>query len=195
MHICGVILSGGKSSRMGTNKSLLKLGNQTVIEHIANELQTYTDEVIVIANEPSVYKFLNLEIYSDRYIDKGPLAGFETAMYHKNADAFIIAACDMPLISGKVYEYLLNQLEYYDAVVPVFDDQLHPLSGIYKKNVLPKIQGNLNKDVRKVKSFFDDVHVNFIHDFGQISDELLQRHFFNMNKPSHYEEAKSLWLV
>ncbi|OZU90162.1 molybdenum cofactor guanylyltransferase [Virgibacillus indicus] len=195
MRTCGVILSGGKSSRMGTTKSLLKLGERTVIEHIIEEVQSCTDEVCIVSNQPSLYRFLNKNIYTDRYKDKGPLAGFEAAMYHNDADVFVFAACDMPFINGEVYKYLLKQLNEYDAVVPVYNDQLHPLSGVYKRDVLPNIQEQLDKDLLKVKGFFEHIKVHYIKDFGDISEKILEMHFFNMNTPSHYEQAKFLMLV
>lgn len=195
MRACGVILSGGRSSRMGTNKSLLKLGESTVIEQIIDEVQSCTDEICIISNQPQDYRFLNKTIYTDRYKDKGPLAGIESALYHSNADVFVFAACDMPFINREVYKYLLNSLKGYDAVVPAYDDQLHPLSGIYTKNILPKIQGQLDKDQLKVKGFFDQIKVNYIKDFDDISDSVLEKHFFNMNTPPHYEHAKFLMLV
>lgn len=116
MKTCGVVLSGGKSSRMGTNKSLLMINNKKVIEHIVDELEKFTDKVVLITNEPKLYSFLQLETYSDRYIDKGPLAGLEAALHYVEADIFLITACDMPFIDEQVYTYLLKQLDNYDEI-------------------------------------------------------------------------------
>ena len=65
--ITGVILAGGKSSRMGVNKSFLKLGNQTIIERIVDLMKSIFSEVIIITNTPDEYKFLNLPLYEDIY--------------------------------------------------------------------------------------------------------------------------------
>lgn len=192
MNICGVVLSGGKSSRMGTNKSLLAIDNKPVIAHILEEIHKCSDEVVIIANQPSMYKFLGVKQFSDRYINKGPLAGLETALYHVDANIFIFTACDMPFINKTVYHYLLQQLAHYDAVVPIYNNQMHPLSGIYKKNALPHIQAQIEKGDLKVKSFFEYVNTIYVRDFGNLSDELLQKHFFNMNDPVQYEKAKRL---
>ena len=195
MNTCGVILSGGKSSRMGTNKSLLKLGEKTVIEYITEEVQSCTEDICIISNQPTLYHFLNRTVFTDRYKDKGPLGGFEAAMYHNNADVFVFAACDMPFVNKNVYRCLLKQLKTYDAVVPVYNDQLHPLSGIYKKKVLPIIQQQLDNDLLRIKGFFEHIKVHYIKNFGDIPEKILKRHFFNMNTPEHYEKAKSFRLV
>jgi molybdopterin-guanine dinucleotide biosynthesis protein A len=191
MKVCGVILSGGKSSRMGTNKSLLPIKDKTAIEWISAELNTCTDKVVLIANAQEPYLFLHLETYGDRYTDKGPLAGLESALYHIDAPLFVIAACDMPFVNSEVYNYLLEQLGDHDAVVPIYNNQIHPLAAIYRKNVLPKIQHQLKQNNLKVRGFFNQIKVNYICDFPTISTEILEKHFFNINNPAQYEEAKN----
>lgn len=190
MNSCGVILSGGKSSRMGTNKSLLKLEGVPVIQLIANKLQVCSDEVCVVTNDHTSYDFLDLDLYSDRYLDKGPLAGLEAALYHVDADIYITAACDMPFVSNLVYNYLIQSLGDFDAVIPVYNERMHPLSGVYGKNILPKIQRQLDNDIRKVRGLFDHINVNYVSDFDEIPAHILSKHFFNMNNPEQYEEAK-----
>src|SRR5699024_11513610 len=106
-----VLLSGGKSSRMGTNKSLIKLDENPVISHIIEEMQTLTDDVFIITNDPQIYTFTGLSMFSDRYKGKGPLAGLESAFYHIPSDVFLIAACDMPVIHHRAYMYLIKLLD------------------------------------------------------------------------------------
>src|SRR5690625_6759771 len=107
MNTCGVILSGGKSSRMGTNKSLLTIDNQPVIQKISEELKQCNDEVIVVSNQLETYNFLGVKKIIDRLTDKGPWPGLETVLYHVNADVYMFVACDMHFISSEVYKFLL----------------------------------------------------------------------------------------
>src|SRR5699024_10949466 len=139
MQICGVILAGGKSSRMGRNKTVLPLNNQSVIQILTKELEQIADKIVIIANEKELYDFLGNDIYSDNYKDKGPLAGLESAMSHIDAELFVIAAADMPFINKDIYNYLLSMEDGYDAVIPKYDGFLHPLAGIYRKTTLPII--------------------------------------------------------
>ncbi len=188
----GIILSGGKSARMGSNKSLLTVKGKPVIQHIAEEMQSCNKKVAVIANNPDIYRFLGVRVISDRYSGKGPLAGIETALYHTNADAVMLAACDMPFINRDVYRYLLRNLNGFDAVVPVFGNYTHPLSGIYKKHILETITDQINKNNLQVKSVFEYIRVNYIYDFANLNKKTLQMHFFNMNTPDQYKEAEHL---
>lgn len=193
MQICGVILAGGKSSRMGKNKALLDINGKPVIEIIKSELSTCTDQVIIISNQPEEYQFLQVPIYSDRYPGEGPLAGIESALYHVDTEWFFITACDMPFIQAEVFQYLYEQSSGYDAVVPIYEGQIHPLSSLYHRSVLPVIQQQLNKQQRQVKSFFDLICVNYVKDFN-LPKTILDRHFFNMNRPEEYQQAKSISL-
>ncbi|GAA0611243.1 molybdenum cofactor guanylyltransferase [Virgibacillus siamensis] len=190
MNPFGIILSGGKSSRMGTDKSLLPLGNKLVIEHIATKMKGITSQQAIITNTPEKYAFLNMEKYSDRHPGKGPLAGLESALYHIDAPVFVCAACDMPYISAEVYNRLLHELGHYDAVVPVYNKRIHPLSGIYTRGILPLIQQQLERDQLKVKDVFRFINVYYADNFTGIAKDTLKKHFFNMNHPGQYEEAK-----
>ncbi|HEY4602466.1 MAG TPA: molybdenum cofactor guanylyltransferase [Cerasibacillus sp.] len=191
MDICSVILAGGESSRMGTNKALLKLNNEIVIEKIFNELQQLSSRVYIVANEKKIYDFLNIPIISDRFYGKGPLAGIETALYHAAEDVIVISPCDTPFIHKEIYRYLVDELKTYDAVIPYYDNQPQPLSGIYKKRILPIIQEQLQNDELRIRSFFSKINVKYVHDFGHISDLIIEKHFFNMNDPEAYSRAKT----
>ncbi|TXL67814.1 molybdenum cofactor guanylyltransferase [Cerasibacillus terrae] len=191
MDVCCVALSGGKSSRMGTNKSLLLLNNKTVIEKIINELHDISCHVYLVTNEPVIYQFLQIPLIRDRYKEKGPLAGIETAFYHIDASIFVFSPCDTPFISSSIYRYLLKQIGDKDAVIPVYNGQIHPLSGIYRKKVLPNIQRQIEQNKLRVKDFVNNIDVKYVDDFDYIPDKVLAKHFFNMNDPDAYEKAKS----
>jgi len=191
MTTCGVILAGGKSSRMGENKALLDIGNQTSIEKIYNELKQVVDEVVIIANEPSIYDFLNIPIYQDRYLDKGPLAGIESAMYHKSVhEQYVMVACDAPFINKDVLSYLLKRINKYDAVIPSYDGQIHPLSGVYSRRIYNVLHEQLKNDELKIRLLFNLIRTRYIEEFDNFSEEILTNHFFNMNYPNQYRWAR-----
>jgi len=83
--ITAIILSGGKSTRMGTNKSLLKIDDKTIIERLRDLLQNIFEDVILITNDPDDYQFLGLPIYEDVFRHRGPLAGIHSGL--KNSQA------------------------------------------------------------------------------------------------------------
>lgn len=189
---CSVVLAGGSSSRMGTNKSLLPLQNKLVIEHIIEELQHLSGYTVINANNPELYHFLGLPVVQDRFPGEGPLAGLEAALSQLDADVFFVSACDTPFISKQIYCYLYNQLKDFDAIVPIFEGKMHPLSGIYKKSVHSKIRHQLEIGQRKIRLLFDHINVKYVDQFDGISNEVLEKHFFNMNDQSQYRQAKHI---
>ena len=192
MHIQGVILAGGKSTRMGTDKALLSLHNKKVVEHIIEEMKNITPDIIIISNQPELYESYGYPIYKDRYKDKGPLAGLETAFYHMKGDIAVITPCDTPFIQHAIYEDLLRNIQPYDAVVPKYNGRLHPLAGVYRRSVHPFIETCIQNNQLQVKSFFDKIDVLYQEDFNMVNDSLLEKHFFNMNTVEEFNEAKRL---
>lgn len=192
MDICAVILCGGQSTRMGTNKSLLEINNQKVIDILVEELKQITDSTILIANDKAPYEYLNLPIYKDRYLDSGPLAGIEAAMHHVESKSYLFAACDMPFINKDIYKYLFQFLGDVDAVVPKYEGRVHPLASIYQRTCLPIIQEKLEEGDFRVRSFYDEINIKYVEDFDSFDSFDVKKHFFNMNNPTQYKEAKDL---
>lgn len=80
--ITGIILAGGKSKRMGLNKSFLKVGEVTMIERTTELMKSLFERVILITNTPDEYKFLGIEMFEDIYKNVGPLAGIHSGLSH-----------------------------------------------------------------------------------------------------------------
>lgn len=189
------ILAGGKSTRMGKDKSLLDINGRSVIEKIFIKTQELCKDTIIIANEQEKYQFLNAKIYQDRYPGKGPLSGLESALFYTDSDYVLVSACDTPFISNNVYQFLIGILEkepQLDAVVPKFKNKLHPLSGIYHRRILKDIQCCIAKNDLRVISFFQEIEYRLVEEFDNINNKELDLHFFNMNHPDEYEWAKNL---
>ncbi|WP_430785642.1 molybdenum cofactor guanylyltransferase [Virgibacillus flavescens] len=189
---CSVILAGGLSTRMGTNKALLPLKNKLVIGHITEEMKLLSSKTVIISNDPGPYCFLGLPVIQDNYLDQGPLAGLEAALKRIEVDYFLVSACDTPFISKNVYQLLYSHLKEADAVVPIYQKKIHPLSGIYHKRIHSAIQHQLDAGHRKIKTLFENINVRYVENFHGISDKELEKHFFNMNDKSQYQQAKLL---
>ena len=141
----GIILAGGQSSRMGTNKALLQLNGKTVIEGMVEKLENIVDETIIVTNHLEDYEFLHLPMIEDKRKGKGPLAGIEAGLEATKTERNLIVACDMPFISVELGQYLLSCLEEYQAAVPEISGQLHPLFAAYRKDILEAVTQSLKK--------------------------------------------------
>ncbi len=189
--LTGVILAGGKSSRMGVNKSFLKLGNQTIIERIVDLMKSIFSEVIIITNTPDEYKFLNLPLYEDIYKWKGPLAGIHSALTHSQTEKIFVLSCDVPLMSKEMIEYIIEYKSDKSIVFCETAGYHQPLVGVYSKKILNDIDNFISKNEMNDKSFHQfltivDAEIIHPEKLSFYKDEI----FFNVNRPEDYEYLK-----
>lgn len=149
MHnaITAIILSGGKSSRMGTNKALLKIGDKTIIERVRDQMQQIFKDVVLITNTPEEYKFLDLPIYEDIYKHKGPLAGIHSGLLNSSTDTNFIISCDLPLITKEMIEYLIAFKTNKLITVARANGYIQQLAGKYFKECLVTAEKILKEQV------------------------------------------------
>jgi molybdenum cofactor guanylyltransferase len=189
-----IILAGGKSSRMGTNKALLTFQGQTLIERTKDALEETFDDIILVTNEQAAYEFLNIKMASDFYENAGPLAGFHAGLSQSRNEANFFVACDMPFLSMELASFLLAKLGTYDAVVPIVFGKIHPLFSVFKKNTVEEVIICIEAGQRRIKDLLSRLNVLYITegDITFLNDYKLDQAFYNMNKPTDYEQAKKI---
>lgn len=192
MAVSGIILAGGRSSRMGRDKSLLELNNETIIERTVRELKDVTDEIVIASNSNMKYGLPGITEVPDIYPGRGPLAGLHAGLAAvKNQYAFVIS-CDMPFFIKELAIFLLTKRDSYDVVVPRVQGWLQPLCAVYSRQCLEPIEGCLRADIRKVYQFYRQVKVleleeDTLRQFGNL-DKL----FLNLNTSDQYQLLKKL---
>lgn len=194
METTGIILAGGKSSRMGTNKALLEINGKTVIENVVRELHRVVNNIIIVTNSFDEYEFLNLPMVKDKWVGMGPLAGIEAGLRASHTEKNLLVACDMPFISAKLGSILLQELNEYQAVVPEISGQLHPLFAAYRKEVQKEAQKSLELEQLRIRGIFRNIHVKIMDDteLKKCGFQVKETDIFNMNHPSEYEKAKDM---
>jgi molybdopterin-guanine dinucleotide biosynthesis protein A len=155
--VCAVVLAGGKSSRMGFNKALLKVEGAPLIRILIDRILPITKRIIISSNDTADYQFLNFPVIPDRYQDYGPLAGLHAAMLEYVAPLYLVLACDLPNLQTQVMQNLLASAEGFDAAIPRSrDGRAHPLCAVYRRTCLPIIENALQRGEKKVISTFLD---------------------------------------
>ncbi|WP_449620133.1 molybdenum cofactor guanylyltransferase [Robertmurraya sp. Marseille-Q9965] len=194
METTGIILAGGKSSRMGTNKALLEINGKTVIEKICDELDSIVNNIIIVTNSFEEYQFLGRKMVEDTWREMGPLAGIHAGLSASETERNLIVACDMPFISAELGTILLGQLSVYDAVVPNISSQLHPLFAAYRKDVKKEVEKALEKNKLRIRGIFQNLHVKMLDEteLRKLNYDLDEADIFNMNHPNEYEQAKAI---
>src|ERR1035437_11191089 len=138
-HLTGFILAGGKSKRMGTNKSLLKIGELTIIERVVNLMKDLFKEVILITNQSEEFSFLRLPMQEDIHKNTGPLAGIHSALVHTITDKNFIISCDMPLMTAGVVKYLIKYPTDKLITIARADNYVQQLCGVYNRSLISYI--------------------------------------------------------
>ena len=200
--ITGIILSGGKSTRMGENKSLMKIGKQTIIEYVKDLMQSLFSKVILITNDPDEYTFLKLEMYKDIYFRMGPLAGIHSGLTHSSTDNNFIISCDIPLMTQEMIKYLLDYKTNKPITIAKADGFIQQLCGAYNKSCLQFsdniLSFNINDEGRneiqkkrgcKVLGLIDIVGAEIIE--AESLPFYKKDMFFNMNRRADYENILS----
>ncbi|CCO08968.1 molybdenum cofactor guanylyltransferase [Desulforamulus hydrothermalis] len=190
-NFAAVILAGGSSRRMQTNKALLQINGKSIMQIIIDRLTPYFKEVIIISNQPQVYARFGLPVYSDIFLNQGPLAGIHSGLTHISSAGAFFTACDMPFIDPRLAWQLTQLLHSYQGVVPRLGAFLQPLYAAYSKECLPAVEKSLQNGQPKITSFYQWVNINYF-DFAQHPEYNWDRIFFNVNTPSDYQQITGI---
>lgn len=177
-----IILAGGKSSRMGTEKGMLSINDQTMLEHICKQLRGTFSQILISAGDAEKYSFAGFEVVRDKTPGQGPLMGIASALEASANEINFVVACDIPHIEMDCVRKMLTEARGADIVVPTTGDKKYePLFAIYRKSALDAIKRTLRKGERKISEVFDKCEVKYI-DLGK-ADWLI-----NINTLAEYEE-------
>jgi molybdopterin-guanine dinucleotide biosynthesis protein A len=195
--ITGIILCGGKSSRMQTNKALLKLGDKAVVQIILSEMKRVFNRVIISANECDDFSFLNIPLIKDIQVNRGPLSVIFSTLKASKTQKNFVTTCDLPLIKHQVVNYLININSTKEIVIPTINGIPERLFGIYNTSVIKIIEGifSMSGTDKSIKGSVYDLHQRTSVELIEI-DHLpfySENMFLNMNAPEDYELIKNIY--
>ncbi len=197
--ITGIILSGGKSTRMGENKSLLMLNGKTIIEHVVEKMRGLFSKVILITNQPDEYGFLGIEMFEDVFKFKGPLAGIHSGLVNSRTEKNFVISCDLPLMTKEMIIFIVDHKIEKPITVTKADGFIQQLCGVYAKKCIPICEellakeeptprhGSVHKSKCKVLQLLEIADAEIL-DAEKIP---CYQHgmFLNMNRKEDYEKA------
>lgn len=199
----GVILAGGKNSRIGLNKAFLEIGGKRIIDRTVEIYKKIFDEILIITNTPEDYQYLTesvilseaknlkLKIYTDLIPNRGSLGGIYTGLHYAKSNYAFFSACDMPFLNKEVIRHIIKGVKDYDIIVPYFKHRLHPLHAVYSKKCLPMIKEMVEKNRLKIKDLFLKPKGLKVKRITDIPETRLPA-FFNINTKENYKQAINL---
>ncbi len=189
----GIILAGGRSTRMGRDKASLPLPdntNTTFVEHLATLLIAQCSEVVLVvrnSTQAAPYKHLGISILTDETPDVGPLMGVYTGLHSIQASHALVMAVDMPFVQPEMIAFLLSQPHAENTLlVPVVNAIPQVLFAMYPRSILLEIEKRLHAGRRDPRSLLEVVPVRYIDEaqLRRIDPQL--RSFVNVNTPEDY---------
>lgn len=185
---CGaVILCGGQSRRMGTCKALLPIDGEPVLRRLAGVL-SFFEERLLSANDTALGEGLSWTLVEDRFPGLGPGAGLHAALLAAKKEALLCVPCDLPAFSEQAARCLLAQFPQDCAAMVCRDGtgRIHPLCGIYTKQMLPALERRLAAGRCRMTELLEDAPTAVLDTTGLLPDDV----FFNMNTPADYHRAE-----
>ncbi len=190
-----IVLAGGKSSRLGRNKSLQTVGGKTLIQWAIDRLAILSTEIVVATahgEEIPCLSHVRVKTVADVYPGKGPLAGIYSGLLASSSRQAIVVGCDTPFFSVALLEYMTQTSPVFDVVVPRLKEKVEPLCAVYSRNCLAPIKGLLNQNELRIVELFPMVKVRYVEEdeIDKFDPEHLS--FFNINSQADLDRARKL---
>ncbi len=178
-----IILAGGKSGRMGTDKALLPIKGRSMIDMVYEQLRGNFEQILISANEPEKFAFLGCRVVQDKIAGQGPLMAIASALEASANELNFVVACDIPFVDMTFVRRMLTEAEGSGAqlIIPRGSGRCEPLFAVYRRSAVGAVQQVLSAGGRKIRDVFDLCSVRYIRldaqDFVNINTETEYRHF------------------
>jgi molybdopterin-guanine dinucleotide biosynthesis protein A len=149
--ITGIILAGGKSSRMGTDKGFLLLNDKPFVQYSIDALKPLVSNIIIVSDD-SKYDELGLKRVNDITKNAGPVAGICSGLNASSTEHNLILSCDIPLINPAILQKLIESIDANSQIIQIESQgKSMPLIAIYKKEVINTFETLLKNDERRLR--------------------------------------------
>ncbi|MDD5052171.1 MAG: molybdenum cofactor guanylyltransferase MobA [Sulfuricurvum sp.] len=181
-----VLFAGGKSSRMGQDKSLLPFGGfSSLAEFQYDRLSKLFEHVAISTKTADKFDFSAPFILDPSEVDYAPTAGFVSMFRALENDRIMVLSVDTPFIGEREFTRLIEaDSDDVDAVIAQTTEGTHPLCGIYHRSLLGEFERMLREGDHRLGKLLSSRQTRYV-DF---SDE---EAFANLNHPHEYQEALS----
>ena len=196
METSAIILAGGQSLRLGYNKVLEIIGDQSLLEHVISRVASLSSQIIVVATEkqviPQSKEYPDVQVVTDIYPGKGPLGGIYTGLKTSTSTCNLVVAADMPFLNRDLLSYMLGLADGVGLVAPRVEGQIEPLHAVYMQECVSVIEKMMKEGVLGVHKLFSRVNVRYVEvdEIARFDPE--QRSFFNINTEGDLQIARKI---
>lgn len=192
MIAAGIVLCGGRSTRMGQPKALLPFGDETMLHRVVRLLAGVVAPIVVVGAEDQPMPPLpdDVIVTRDERQGRGPLEGLRAGLkaLPVEVERAYVTSCDVPRLVPGFVRQMLDLSAGYDIAVMEIDGFPHPLSAVYRRALLPLVEELLAQDRLRPVFLFDAVATRRVPPAAMTADpELLTLQ--NLNTPEEYQAA------
>ncbi len=192
-----VVLTGGRSARMGRSKAALAFGAETILERIVGELARSFDQIVIVTAPveaeslpPSIHE--KALVIHDETAYPGPLDALRRGLTAAAHDIVFACSCDLPMLDAGLASGLCAMLDGYDAAIPKVGGKMQPLCAAYHRRCAAAFSELGKKGVTRVREIVRLVNARIVDEaeLRRFDPEL--RSFLNVNTPEEYQKALRL---
>jgi molybdopterin-guanine dinucleotide biosynthesis protein A len=189
----GIVLCGGKSTRMGESKALLPFGPETMLQRVLRLLGTVVSPIVAVAAADQELPVLptGVIVTRDEREGRGPLEGLRAGLkaLPEDIEAAYVTSCDVPLLVPGFVEHMIELVGDHDIAVMEIDGFPHPLSAVYRRSNLPHVESLLAQDRLRPVFLFDAVRTRRVQPAEMTTVDPDLRTLRNLNTREDYLDA------
>jgi molybdopterin-guanine dinucleotide biosynthesis protein A len=181
MQITGIILSGGQSTRMRTDKALIQINGKTLLENAIEICKPFCSSIVVSSNFIKHEKF-GYKVIPDEIKNCGPLGGIYSCLNQSDSDWNFILSVDAAFVESEFVTFIISEIGDFDAVVPYHSNGKEPLIALYHKNGLTEMREKLDLGNFKMHNLLTSMNTKYVD--SQFYVEQFPKLFRNLNHPN-----------
>jgi molybdopterin-guanine dinucleotide biosynthesis protein A len=191
-----IVLAGGRSSRMGQPKAMMRLEGTTVLNRIVGELRPLFSTIMIAAApaevEPFPIDISGVTVVRDDTAFAGPVGAIASALSLGPGGHAFVCSCDLPFIRAAVVREILSLRDRYDAVIPFLDGKLQMLHAVYDRRCAGLLREMQSRGISRLSSLASMINTRIVGEaeLRRIDPEL--ESFFNLNTPADYDRAREI---
>jgi len=193
--VTGVLLAGGKSRRMGQDKRLLSVGEETLYARSLSVLQAIFERVVVVVAQDSPLVPSDAPVLRDVIPHCGSLGGLYTGLKQAGTQWVFAVACDMPFLDPDTIRHVIGLKGEGDVIMAKLQNGFQPMHALYHRNCLPTMESLIRAQDFKIQLLADHpalrVRVVMPAELRQLDPQ--GRSFYNVNTPADLAAARSLF--
>lgn len=163
--LTGIVLAGGRSSRMGTDKAFVRVEGRPMILRVLAALGECCSAVVIVTKDPLAYAHLGVPVVTDERPDQSPAVGLASGLRAVSTPWAFVASCDLPFLVPEAIRLLARLADGWDAAVPEVDGIRHPLHAVYAVSCLPVVENQVSRGVRRMTEVLDALRLRLVGGF------------------------------